>query len=124
MRVLFLDDDRIIAKAITRMLERIGEHEVDVVHTVEEAVDLLKRSFETMHYDVIVSDWNVGRETSQALLDVADEAHVPKVVISGNVLDVPSRYIRLEKPVAREALFEAMREAVEAAPTDQPRQRY
>lgn len=65
-----------------------------------------------MGFDVVVTDWRLGTQNSQSLLEAAkDGSGVPVVVVSGYVAEALQAYepfadIYLEKPVDPEELVQ------------------
>ncbi len=122
LRVLVMDDEEAIRKALVRMLQSLGHHAVATSHGAE-AVSLYT---EAMHgpgrFDLVMLDLTVpngwgGEETLRALQTV--DATVRAVVMSGYtqsaVMEEHARHgfqAALPKPFTREALLESLARAL------------
>ncbi len=110
-RVLVVEDDPLVRRATTRLLERSG-HEVVAVADGSEALALLERS-PTFH--VVVSDVVMPKLDGEELARRLANSHpsLPVVLMSGNhqvtedVLAAPKRAF-VEKPATAAALLEAI----------------
>lgn len=83
MRVLHLEDDLYVTKAVRRVLERDG-HEVISVMGSREAIDSLRNG----GIDFFLSDWAVVGGTSYPALKEAISLSVPLLVFSGSIQEV------------------------------------
>jgi DNA-binding NtrC family response regulator len=82
MKVLLIEDDPMIAKSVSRLLERGGD--VEVVHCAEVASAL--DAVDSQDFDLIVSDWSLGPvEKSEVVLRaaMARQPQVRRVLMSG-----------------------------------------
>lgn len=115
--VLVCDDDAAVREVVTAMLEASG-YRVWTATSGEEAL-MVARS---RHPDVIVLDLILpgidGRETAVRLKDQPGTGDIPIVVLSvltAEEMPVEGSVSRVDKPVAEDALFEALRQALAGA---------
>ncbi|MBL8951864.1 MAG: response regulator [Myxococcaceae bacterium] len=117
-RILVVDDERIMAKAMTWELKGF---DVTIVTTLSEAMLALCRE----QFDAIICDWDLGREeTGEKVLQVAAKLNknARRFIVSGLVPDalgpllvsgVAHRYIA--KPWNPHDVRDAVREELHAA---------
>ena len=109
-RLLVVDDDRIVASALRRLLG--AQHEVTTVHRAREALDLIRSGG---RYDVILSDLLMpemtGADLHRALLVVAPDQAAAMVFVTGGAFTPSARTFlasvpnpTLEKPFTFAAL--------------------
>ena len=115
--VLIIDDDRLVAKALARVLR---EHECAIVNDAREALELLLRE----PFDVILSDLMMpdmtGMELHAALLAERPDLAARMVFISGGAFTPAARDFlervtnpRIAKPFDAEAVRDLVRRLVE-----------
>ena len=103
-KVLVVDDDRIVARSLARMLA--SEHDVTVVHWASEAVERLRAG---ARYDMIVSDMMMpemtGAQFHAAVARLAREQAEAMVFVTGGAFTAETRAFlesvpnpRFEKP--------------------------
>lgn len=101
MSILLVEDDLRVAAVTSRMLGR--RHDVVVTHTVDAALaELSTRSF-----DAVISDFELGDATGEAVLAYAASAHpeTRRVLYSGSPRRGPAEQLAhavLEKPATLE----------------------
>ena len=85
-RVLYVDDDVVMARMIERLLKR-ARFTVCVVNEPEEAARLLKE--QPQAYDVLVTDYNMAGLSGLDLIELArnERPELPAILISGYVSD-------------------------------------
>lgn len=100
MKILLVDDDKLVRKALSAALRRAG-FEVIVASSYEEAVEIGKNSIKV---DVVLTDYHLGNGKTGA--DVVRDAcaGLPFILMSGRMPDVPYAFREqaadlLEKPV-------------------------
>ncbi len=64
MRILFVDDNDLVRRSLGRVLTR-GGHEVVTCASADEALLEIERG---PHYDLMISDFDLGHATSDALV--------------------------------------------------------
>ena len=108
-RILCVDDDETALDLRRAILERAG-HQVDVEASVSAAASMMMASA----YDALVTDWRLGGQTAQSLIQMAKlQAEIPVVVISGFVADAfqaagTEADLYLDKPVNPAELMEIL----------------
>jgi DNA-binding NtrC family response regulator len=116
-RILVVDDEEVVARAIARMAQHFG-HEVVIAHSMAEALDELSRSA----FDVVLTDLRLGEHDGLELLrHLQQEApEVPVVLITGQAtIDSAMEAIRagaydyVAKPPRLEAIGALLKRAVE-----------
>ncbi len=119
-RILVVDDEESVARAIARMAEHFG-HEVVTAASVEEAVARLAEA----GFDVILTDLALGSKGEPSGLDLLrhvqqESLEVPVVLITGQAtIDSAMEAIRegaydyLSKPARLDALGALLRRAIE-----------
>lgn len=107
--LLLLDDDPGVAAVIADASRRLG-YRVVVVHTAQEALDLIaKRAFVALVADVQLPGMS-GRELLDRLRDRHPELAARTLLMSGLFLEPESGVRYLQKPFSRAALDAALRE--------------
>lgn len=83
-RVLYVDDDVVMARMIERLLRR-ARFDVNVLHESDEAARLLTEG--AQDYDILVTDYNMAGHTGLELIEIARAArpNLPVILISGYV---------------------------------------
>jgi DNA-binding NtrC family response regulator len=124
MRVLIVEDERKIANLLKTHFE-IRRHEVSLVPSGEEALDLLSRQ----QPDVTLLDVRLeGRLDGRAVLPEAKRLHpaMPVVIMTGLVDAEPSEYLQLgasgflKKPIELPELDHMIAQFVNSAPSLEP----
>lgn len=107
--VLVVEDEYLLADEVSRALESAGARVLGPAATVSSAMALLASS---ARVDAAVLDVNLGGETVFPVADALRLRHVPFVFCTGyDDWALPASYqgaIRCEKPVAAEALLDAL----------------
>ena len=116
MKILVVDDEKLIRQGIKTMLERTGKekYEVDLSSDGEEAIQQINKK----NYDIIITDIKMPEINGIELMQYLDEnkmkSHV--IILSGyddfNYAAQAMRYGAKEyllKPVKREELFLAIK---------------
>ncbi|MWB77392.1 response regulator [Pseudooceanicola sp. 216_PA32_1] len=110
-RILYLEDEAIIALDTAEMLREIGFHDIDLCHSLEMA----EAALGSARPDVALLDVNLSHgRTSIELGNQLLEAGVPVIFATGysaSSLPVDPRARVLEKPVAADVLFKTLRQA-------------
>jgi DNA-binding response OmpR family regulator len=115
-RILCVDDELHAAKLKCIILETAG-HNATPATSVQEAASLLGKN----EYDLIVTDWRLGKANGRDVLVAARKfSSAPVVVISGYVNEAfqaadPLADYYLEKPVNPEELISIVAELVKPA---------
>jgi CheY-like chemotaxis protein len=125
LKILVVDDDEMLCRAVQRMLR---PHEVTVASGGREALELVRdeADFDLVLCDVMMPELS-GPELYNQLADVAPQLQPRVLFMTGGMLerieplmsDVPSRLI--EKPFSRSELTEAVRQMVDALLADRDR---
>ncbi len=102
---LVLEDDYIIAKEMSRLLEDIGASKVDTVPSIESAIDCIEK----FTYDIAFLDANIRGEFSGKVAQVLEEKGIPFAFATGygskdQELVNTSCLIVLSKPVSKAKL--------------------
>ncbi|MFT3709852.1 MAG: response regulator [Archangium sp.] len=108
-RILLVEDDALVGRSVSRLIGK--RHDVTVVHTVDQALELLHME----DFDLIVSDIVMpGKSGMDLHVALTQNGKADKMVfLTGAILArgvkefldrVPNRF--LEKPSTREALME------------------
>jgi len=100
MRVLYVDDERLMLTAIKRQLERLGHEVVTADHPRED--------LRNVEVDVILADWNPH---GPAMLDMARLRTLPVVVYSA-APPCNTGALTLTKPCSSDDLVAALKEAI------------
>lgn len=104
-RLLLVEDDPILRRALGRHLARSGRWTVVAVHAVEEGL----RELAGDRFHVVLTDLDIDPERGGGLriARACAELGVPVVMMSGDYRDVPERELppaRLDKPFELGAL--------------------
>jgi DNA-binding response OmpR family regulator len=78
-RILYVEDDRLVARAMLRLLEAEG-FEVFPARSVLEAQAVIASGV----VEAVLTDWNLAGETSEPIVAWGRAARVPTVVVSGS----------------------------------------
>jgi two-component system chemotaxis response regulator CheY len=88
MKILIVDDSKLIHAAVGKMIQELG-HEVFSVYDGEEAVELLKKE---NNIDLILLDWNMERMNGIDFLKMNfDEKFYENIVIMMTTENDPSK---------------------------------
>lgn len=108
-RVLVVEDEFMIAEAVSRGLRKAGAEVIGPASSVPSALSLLAEAGDV---DAAVLDINLGDHKVYPVVDVLLGQHVRCVFATGNdAADVPPAYAaltRFEKPVDTSCLIEAL----------------
>jgi CheY-like chemotaxis protein len=108
-RVLLVEDDYMLARALVSLLETCSVTILGPVATTERALALLKQ---TDQIDFAVIDVNLRGETSYSLADALIERDVPYIFMTGyGASSIPERYrdaAILQKPFKAAKLMESL----------------
>jgi PAS domain S-box-containing protein len=116
LRVLAVDDDRLVLFNTTAMLEDLG-HEVVEANSADEALTQLEKS----GFDVLITDQAMPRMTGLQLLDVVRERWPGlSVILATGYAEIPGgtqvTVPKLSKPFTERELAQALRTAQSAGP--------
>ncbi len=118
MRVLFVDDDAFLLKALARAIRnKAREWDVSFANSGKEAIAL----FEQEPFDVIVSDMMMPEMSGEQLLDYISKEYplTARVVLSGQCSQekafrlVGSKHLYLSKPCPADLLVQTIKDAKE-----------
>jgi PAS domain S-box-containing protein len=108
MRILAVDDDRLVLFNTTAMLEELGHHVVEAV-SGEDALELLHRQ----NFDLVITDQSMPRMTGVQLME-AIQANWPElpVILATGYAEIPGgthlKASRLSKPFTENDLARAV----------------
>jgi CheY-like chemotaxis protein len=110
-RILVVEDDYLVALAVSTMLEDAGAKVVGPIAGAQEAVALIEAAEERV--DVAILDIDLNGETSYPVADALASRHIPFVFASGygvDALDQQYRqYPRCQKPFNHQVLLRALK---------------
>ncbi len=82
MKILIVEDDRVLSLMLSRMVQRIGHEVVDTVTMGEEAVSTVKEnSVDLILMDIMLEGKIDGIE---AMKQIREESDVPVIYVTGN----------------------------------------
>ncbi len=124
--VLIADDEELLRKLATRVLERAGLR-VETAATSDETLAALSRAAPP---DALVLDFHLpparGSDLIHKVCELAPQ--LPLILTSGDLLPpeckallAPPRVVFLPKPLAPTALVDALQRALDAVGTERPR---
>ncbi|MEJ6396445.1 response regulator [Yoonia sp. 208BN28-4] len=119
LKILYLEDEIIVAMETTAHLESLGFDTVAVAYKLSKAQDAVAQE----DFDIALLDINVGRgETSVALGEALAEKGTRVVFASGNssaARDLRGRgFAFLDKPFSHSALTQELEAALEPSETE------
>lgn len=87
-RILLAEDQQIMRDTQCRLLNAMGYRQVTAAHNGQEAWDALC----TLHYDLVLCDWNMPKVNGLELLlrmrENPDTLHIPFIMVTGeNAVD-------------------------------------
>ena len=110
-RILVVEDDYLVALALSTVLEEAGAHVVGPVASAEEAVALLEEGRERV--DAAVLDVDLNGETSYPVADALATRDIRFVFATGYGIDAVAEgyrhYPRCQKPFDHRAIFKALK---------------
>ncbi|CAL8480620.1 response regulator [Caballeronia sp. S22] len=110
-RILVVEDDYLVALALSTVLEEAGAHVVGPVASAEEAVALLEEGRERV--DAAVLDVDLNGETSYPVADALASRDIRFVFATGYGIDAVAEgyrhYPRCQKPFDHRAIFKALK---------------
>ncbi|VXC90114.1 CheY-like chemotaxis protein [Burkholderia sp. 8Y] len=108
--IMVVEDDFLVALALSMVLQQAGASIVGPVATAREAVALLEE--DNRHIDAAILDVDLNGEKSYPVADALTLRHITFVFATGygaEALDFPYRQCpRLQKPLDHQALFKAL----------------
>jgi CheY-like chemotaxis protein len=108
--ILVVEDDYLVALAVSTMLEDAGASVVGPIAGAQEAVTLIEEAAERV--DVAILDVDLNGETSYPVADALASRHIPFVFASGYGVDAVDQqyrqYPRCQKPFNHQVLFRAL----------------
>lgn len=107
MHILFVEDNELVRRSLSRVLVR-GGHEVVACGSADEARFELERG---APYDLVISDFNLGHATSDSLLsEVRERMPATRVMVLTAMpnVRVPADIPCISKPIAAADLLRAI----------------
>ena len=83
-RILYVEDDAMVARAMRRVLEREGFEVEHVTTTLAARHALNRHRDESVSLAAILSDWNLAVGTAEAVVGWARSERIPCLVMSGS----------------------------------------
>jgi CheY-like chemotaxis protein len=109
-RIMVVEDDYLVALALSATLEVAGASVVGPIARAQEAVMLIEEGRE--HIDVAILDVDLNGEKSYAVADALVSRHIRFIFATGYGVDAVDRqyrqYPRCQKPFDHQALFRAL----------------
>ncbi|MFP3558503.1 response regulator [Paraburkholderia sp. SIMBA_049] len=109
-RIMVVEDDYLVALAVSTVLEEAGASVVGPIARAQEAVMLIEEGRE--HIDVAILDVDLNGEKSYAVADALASRHIRFVFATGYGADAVDRqyrqYPRCQKPFDHQVLFRAL----------------
>ena len=109
MRVLVVDDERMILRAVSRMLEREGGYEVLPANGPRQALEIVKNN---LHVHLVISDIEMPEMKGTQLIRVVAKLSPQTAVLlmTGHLypVDVPDGVPVLKKPFSKQVLLSAV----------------
>lgn len=109
-RIMVVEDDYLVALALSATLEEAGATVIGPIARAQEAVILIEEGRE--HIDVAILDVDLNGEKSYAVADALALRHIRFVFATGYGVDAVDRqyrqYPRCQKPFDHQALFRAL----------------
>jgi CheY-like chemotaxis protein len=109
-RIMVVEDDYLVALALSSVLEEAGASVVGPVSRVQEAVTLVEEGREQI--DVAILDVDLDGEKSYAVADALVSRHIRFIFATGYGADAVDRqyrqYPRCQKPFDHQVLFKAL----------------
>ncbi|SFU25992.1 response regulator [Paraburkholderia aspalathi] len=109
-KILVVEDDYLVALALSTTLEEAGASVVGPIARAQDAVMLIEEGKE--HIDVAILDVDLNGEKSYAVADALALRHIRFVFATGYGVDAVDRqyrqYPRCQKPFDHQALFRAL----------------
>ena len=115
-RILCVEDDSDLLMLYSQLIRDCG-HEVVPEMNVTDAMQRLQQG----RLQILITDWNLGRQNAAPLIDTARKMKIPVMVISGTPGGFAKSFsnqadLYLEKPIGTKEFFGFIRDLLVAAP--------
>ena len=120
MPILVVDDDPFFRSAVSRILQKAGFHTIEASDGFE-AYEIVRANGASV--DLLLTDLQMPRMDGLALIGSVRELYpkMPALLITASRLaSQPGAFRVLNKPIGREALLQAVRNAIAAAGAEKP----
>jgi CheY-like chemotaxis protein len=92
IRILVVEDQEYNSIMIVKMLKMIGYHDIETAYSGEEAIELVRKSFRTRPYDIVLMDIIMpgkydGVEASKRIVKMHDKSKPKIIAVTASIFD-------------------------------------